>query len=104
MESAKKSLVDSSFGNSEGTLYEGTVADFHQDWGASFDRKFGKKDYGRKQIEKLIEAVKLPEGKSFETFDAESAMKELVAMDEFYQFWGDREFVGFLGWILWESQ
>ncbi len=95
VESAKKSLVDSSFGNSEGTLYEGTVADFHQDWGASFDRKFGKKDYGRKQIEKLIEAVKLPEGKSFETFDAESAMKELVAMDEFYQFWAIESLLGF---------
>ncbi len=95
VESAKKSLVDSSFGNSEGTLYEGTVADFHQDWGASFDRKFGKEDYGRKQIEKLIEAVKLPEGKSFETFDAESAMKELVAMDEFYQFWAIESLLGF---------
>ena len=95
VESAKKSLVGRSFGDSDGTLYEGTVVDFHQDWGASFDRKFGKKDYGRKQIEKLIEAVKLPEGKSFDTFDAESAMKELVAMDEFYQFWAIESLLGF---------
>lgn len=95
VESAKRSLVGRSFGDSDGTLYEGTVVDFHQDWGASFDRKFGKKDYGRKQIEKLIEAVKLPEGKSFDTFDAESAMKELVAMDEFYQFWAIESLLGF---------
>lgn len=95
VESAKKPLVKNCFGNSDGTLYEGTVVDFHQDWGASFDRKFGKKDYGQKQIEKLIDAVQLPEGKSFDTFDAESAMKDLVAMDEFYQFWAVESLLGF---------
>ncbi len=95
VESAKKSLVENSFGNADGTLYEGTVVDFHQDWGASFDRKFGKKDYGRKQIEKLIDAVQLPEGKSFETFDAESAIKDLVAMEQFYQFWAVESLLGF---------
>ncbi len=95
VESAKKTLVENGFGNSDGTLYEGTVADFHQDWEASFDRKFGKKDYGLQQIKKLIDAVKLPEGESFETFDAESAMKDLVAMDDFYQFWAVESLLGF---------
>lgn len=95
VESAKKTLVKNCFGNSDGTLYEGTVVDFHQDWGASFDRKFGKKDYGQKQIEKLIDAVQLPEGKSFDTFDAESAMKEFVAMDDFYRFWAVESLLGF---------
>jgi spore coat protein CotH len=95
VESAKKNLVENGFGNSDGTLYEGTVVDFHQGWGASFDRKFGKKVYGQKQIEKLIEAVKLPDGESFGTFDAESAMEDLVAMDQFYQFWAVESLLGF---------
>jgi spore coat protein CotH len=95
VESAKKTLVKNGFGNSDGTLYEGTVSDFHQDWGASFDRKFGKEDYGRKQIEKLIDAVELPEGKSFDSFDAESAMEGIVAMDDFYQFWAAESLLGF---------
>ena len=58
VESMRKPLVKRGFGNSKGTLYEGTVVDFHEDWEGSFERKFGKDKPGREHIVKVINALK----------------------------------------------
>ena len=57
VESAKKTLVENGFGNSKGTLFEGTVNDFHPGWEKSFDRKFGDESSGRKQVKALSDAL-----------------------------------------------
>ena len=58
VESVKKQLAKRSFGNSKGTLYEGTVVDFHENWEGSFEKKFGKDKPGREHIVKVINALK----------------------------------------------
>ena len=65
VESMRKSLVKRGFGNSKGTLYEGTVVDFHKDWENSFEKKFGKDKPGRGHIVKVINALKGEEGDAF---------------------------------------
>ncbi|MBC8242925.1 MAG: ankyrin repeat domain-containing protein [Verrucomicrobia bacterium] len=65
VESVKKPLAKRSFGSSKGTLYEGTVVDFHENWEGSFEKKFGKDKPGREHIVKVINALKGAEGKVF---------------------------------------
>ena len=70
VESVRKPLVKRRFGNSKGTLYEGTVVDFHEEWENSFEKKFGKDKPGRKQIVEVINALKGQEGEAFFGGDA----------------------------------
>lgn len=56
VESVKRPMIRHAVGNDGGTLYEGTAVDFFDDWGMSFERKFGPDDKGRSGIEKLIDA------------------------------------------------
>lgn len=57
VESARKPLVKRGFGNASGTLYEGTVTDFFDDWDGSFENKIGDDKPGRKKIKQLIKAM-----------------------------------------------
>ena len=52
-----KSFAKRSFGSSKGTLYEGTVTDFYENWAGSFERKFGNDEKGRKKIQELIDVL-----------------------------------------------
>ncbi len=65
VESVKKQLIKRSFGNSKGTLYEGTVVDFHENWERSFEKKFGEDKPGREHIVKVIDALKGGDGDAF---------------------------------------
>jgi ankyrin repeat protein/spore coat protein CotH len=76
VESVKKQLVKRSFGNSKGTLYEGTVVDFHENWEGSFEKKFGKDKPGREHIIKVINALKGGNGDAF--FGDKAAGRALV--------------------------
>ena len=62
VESAKKALVERAFGNSDGTLFEGTVVDFDPDWEKSFDRKFGDEKSGHAKLKAVSKALTRPEG------------------------------------------
>ena len=62
VESVRKQLLKREFGSSKGTLYEGTVVDFYEDWEGSFDRKTGKKKKGLEAINKVIDVMKGAEG------------------------------------------
>lgn len=79
VESAKKPLVKRGFDTSKGTFFEGTVADFHEGWEGSFERKFGKEEFGRKEIRKLIDAIKGEEGEKI--LSAQSPGKAWVPLD-----------------------
>lgn len=65
VESVRKHLIKRSFGSDKGTLYEGTVVDFHEEWENSFEKKFGKDKPGREHIVNVINALKGVEGDSF---------------------------------------
>ena len=76
VESVKKPLIKRGFGNSKGTLYEGTVVDFHEDWEGSFEKKFGEDKPGREHIVKVINALKGADGDVF--FGGETAGRARV--------------------------
>ncbi len=65
VESVKKHLFEREFGNKDGTLYEGTIVDFYQDWEGGFERKFGDDEAGRDHIVKVIHALGGGEGNPF---------------------------------------
>ena len=95
VESAKKPLVAQFFGNSEGTLYEGTVNDFHLGWEESFDRKFGNEEHGREHLKSVIDALQLAKKNNSDDFDLLEALEDLVDLDHFYQFWAVESLLGF---------
>ena len=82
IESMRKPFIERLFGDSEGTLYEGTVVDFYDDWDQSFERKFGPKKAGRDQLKSLIAALELEDDAK-----AEEAIWKVVDQDAFYRFW-----------------
>ena len=57
VETIRKPLLKRAFGNSDGTLYEGTVVDFYENWENSFEHKRGDDTRGRAQINALIDLL-----------------------------------------------
>ncbi len=57
VESVRKPMLKRAFGESKGTLFEGTVVDFNEGWGGSFELKRGDDAEGRAKILALIEAL-----------------------------------------------
>lgn len=74
-------LVDA-FGNEDGTLYEGTVVDFFDDWAGGFERKSGPGKAGLARINALIKALDIEDDAS-----AQEAIWKVVDQDAFYTFW-----------------
>ncbi len=95
VESAKKGLVKQRFGDSKGTLFEGTVNDFHLDWEGSFDHKFGDEAYGRKRIKALNDALENLKDGTAEDENLEDLIEPLVNLDEFHKFWAVESLLGF---------
>lgn len=89
VESVREALIARAYGNAEGTLYEGTVVDFHRGWSASFENKFGPDDPGRQKIDALINVL------SGEGEVTEEAIGEHVDLDSFYRFWAMEGLLGF---------
>ena len=77
------------FGNDDGVLYEGTVADFYPGWLGSFEHKLGSDEVGRKKIQKLIDVLNNPND------NIESLIGELVDLESFYVFWAMEGLLGF---------
>mgnify|MGYP003307448277 FL=1 len=57
VETVHKPLLRRGFGDDRGTLYEGTVTDFHEGWEGSFEKKVGKDRRGRPRIDQLIQVL-----------------------------------------------
>lgn len=88
VESFRNPLLKRAFGNDNGTLFEGTVVDFHEEWDMSFEHKRGKEKRGRKHIRALIDVL----AKDNVT---EQEIGELVDLDSFYRFWAIEGLLGF---------
>ena len=89
VETVREALIARAFGDADGTLYEGTVVDFHAGWAASFENKFGPDETGRKTIEALIGVLTAEEEVT------EEAIAEYVDLDAFYRFWAIEGLLGF---------
>ena len=79
VESIRKPMIRRHFGNTDGTLYEGTVVDFFPGWSGSFEREFGNKKTGRRKIEALTAALEGAEGEALLADDA--AGRALIPVD-----------------------
>ena len=88
VETVRKPLLKRAFGNSKGTLYEGTVVDFYEDWENSFEHKRGNDERGRAHIKALIDVLADPKA-------TETDIGALVDLDSFYRFWAIEGLVGF---------
>ena len=64
VESYKKPILERGFGDKTGTLYEGTVVDFYEQWEKSFELKRGEDAPGRAKILELIGALNSDGGAS----------------------------------------
>ena len=88
VESVREPLLKRVFGNSDGSLYEGTVVDFYEDWENSFEHKRGDDTRGRAHINALIDLLAAPNA-------TEAAIGELIDLESFYRFWAMESLVGF---------
>ncbi len=88
VESMRKPLLARGFGNDAGTLYEGTVVDFYEDWEGSLEHKRGDDKPGREKIRQLIQLLESEEA-------SEEAIGRLVDLDSFYRFWAIEGLLGF---------
>lgn len=57
VESFRPPLFEREFGDAGGTLFEGTVVDFHEGWAGSFEYKFGDEEAGRVRIQGVIDIL-----------------------------------------------
>ena len=88
VESIRKPMLKSAFGNNKGTLYEGTVVDFYKEWDNSFEHKRGNDTHGREKINALIDVLA-------DDQVTEQSIGELVDLDSFYRFWAVESLLGF---------
>ncbi|MEC9010499.1 MAG: CotH kinase family protein [Planctomycetota bacterium] len=105
VETVRKTVLERGFGNTTGTLYEGTVVDFFDDWQNSFELKIGTPESDQKSREKmkrLIEVLKRPTPAATETPETkkqgeelQAAIGELVDLDSFYTYWAIESLLGF---------
>ncbi len=88
VESMREPLLIRAFGNGKGTVYEGSVVDFHKEWENSFEHKRGDDKRGREKIKTLINVLADDEV-------TEQVIGEHVDLDSFYRFWATEGLLGF---------
>ena len=88
VESMRNPLLKRAFGNTKGTVYEGSVVDFYKEWENSFEHKRGDDAPGREKIKALIDVLA-------EDQVSEQAISEHVDLDSFYRFWAIEGLLGF---------
>ena len=81
VERIHKPFLKRVFGNDNGSLYEGTLADFRPGWLNSFEHKLGSDQIGRQRIQQLIEVLNSKDE------NIEEAIDQLVDLESFYNFW-----------------
>ena len=82
IDSVRDAFLTESFGNQDGTLYEGTVVDFFDDWSGAFERKSGPRASGLEQLEALTEALDIEDDPT-----ALEAIWRICDEDAFFAFW-----------------
>jgi spore coat protein CotH len=89
VEPVKPAFLRRAFGNSDGTLYEGTLADFTVDG----IRRFERKNHDDAPDER-VEIRSMAEALSTKPFDLH-ALRQHIDLDEFIRFWAIESLVGF---------
>ncbi len=82
IDSIRDMFLIEAFGSREGTLYEGTVVDFYDDWAGGFERKSGSRKSGLARLTALITALDIEDDAS-----AQEAIWRIVDQDAFFTFW-----------------
>ena len=70
VETVRKPLLLREFGTDQGTLYEGTIVDFHPGWENSFELKTGEDAPGRRKIAQVIQSLQGEEGSAIVDYQA----------------------------------
>lgn len=87
VESPDKRFARRNFGNDDGALYEGTIADFNEDSLIRFERKFGKKKTD-KQLAKVVEALNADDASLIDQ------LGKVIDLDQFYRYWAMESLLG----------
>ena len=91
VETMRQAFCKREFGSDTGTLFEGTVVDFVDDWEAAFEHKFGDEAAGRQYIVELTRAMPRDQLDG----DWEKVIDEFVDLDSFYRYWAVENLLGF---------
>jgi hypothetical protein len=81
VESIKKPFLARNFGDDEGNLYEGTLADFRPGFVNMFERKTNKDDPDRSDVEELVPLMEADDEVLLE------AIEPLIDLERFYDLW-----------------
>jgi len=87
VESPDKRFIRRNFGNDDGAMYEGTIADFNAGSLIRFERKFGKKKTGKK-LAQVVAALGADDGQLLEE------LGKIVDLDKFYRYWAMESLIG----------
>ncbi len=89
VESIAKPMLERRFKNSNGNLYEGTLADFYPHAIDRVEVKANKKQHDRSRLERLAKLLCEDEKLDIE------AVNELVDIDNFLRYWAVESLIGF---------
>jgi len=89
VESIKKPFLLRNFGNDDGNLYEGQVADFTPKQVVKFQLKTNEKDTdGLAELQKVVEALYVTDT------DLKKSLEKVLDLDAFFTFWAMETIVG----------
>ena len=88
VEDLKTSMVDRSFANAEGNLYEGTMSDFRPEWRGTFEKKTNEDADDWSDIHAVVTALQDPSPSGLAALDA------AIDRDRFLSFWATEVLVG----------
>jgi hypothetical protein len=86
VEGIDKRYLGRRFGDNDGNLYEGNLADFRDGWIVNFERKTNEEDADRADLDAVAAAVA--------GADPLAALESVVDVDGFYSFWAIESLVG----------
>ncbi len=89
VESIAKPFLQRNFGNSDGNLYEGTLADFYPHAIDRLEVKTNKKKHNRAKVDRLARMLA-----EEETLNVDQ-LEELVDLDNFLRYWAIESLIGF---------
>jgi hypothetical protein len=81
VEAMNKDFLRVHFADPEGTLYEGTLSDFRDDWMETFEQKTNESTPDRAPLDRLTAALEVPDDQLL------AALDDVIDVDAFVRFW-----------------
>ncbi len=88
VEDFKTSMLERTFANAQGNLYEGTVSDFRPEWRGTFEKKTNEDAADWSDIDAVVSALQDPSEAGWD------ALADAVDLDSFLTFWATEVLVG----------